>query len=51
MSIKALEWASVSIGVPLLGSVERRSLLRALRKKFYQEKFLRGVQEIRKTAL
>jgi hypothetical protein len=37
MLSKALEWASVSAGAPLLGNMERRSFLRAFEiKKIYQ---------------
>ena len=35
MLSKALEWASVSIGAPLLGNVEGRSILRAFEIKRY----------------
>jgi hypothetical protein len=35
MLSKALEWASVSIGAPLLGNMEGRSLLRAFEIKRY----------------
>ena len=35
MLSKALEWASVSIGVPLLGNIEGRSFLRAFEIKRY----------------
>jgi hypothetical protein len=32
---KALEWSSVSIGAPLLGNMEGRSILRAFKIKRY----------------
>jgi hypothetical protein len=38
MLIKALEWASVSIGAPLLGHIKGYSLLRAFEIKVYIER-------------
>jgi hypothetical protein len=37
MLSKALEWASVSIGAPLLGNMEVRSFLRVFKIKIYQD--------------
>ena len=37
MLSEALEWASVSIGAPLLGNMEGRSFLRAFEIEIYQE--------------
>jgi len=42
MLSKTQKWASISIGVPLLGNMDRRFFLRA----FLLEEFLSGLLEI-----
>jgi len=39
--VKALEWASISIGVLLLGNVEGRSFLRAFEIKIYIKRYVK----------
>ena len=41
MFIKALEWASVSIGAPLLGDMEGRSFLKAFERKRYIKRYVK----------
>jgi hypothetical protein len=39
--VKALEWASVSIGAPLLGNMERHSFLMAYEIKSYIKRYVK----------
>ena len=39
--VKALDWASVSIGAPLLGNMEGRSFLRAFEIKRYIKRYVK----------
>jgi hypothetical protein len=41
MLSKALEWASISVGAPLLGNMEGRSFLRAFEIKRYIKKYVK----------
>ena len=41
MLSESLEWASVCIGTPLLGNMERRSFFRAFEKKRYSKRYIK----------